>query len=101
MRHLLDLSEIAMISDCSSDYLVQLASAALNLKSLVCGSGVNFNFEALQKIQSRNSLAKMEELRANKSTDITVECIFALVTDCPRLIKIGGIEYWEKITEQV
>ena len=41
MLPLLDVTKLALVSDCSSEYIVQIVTAALNVKHLVTGRMIN------------------------------------------------------------
>ena len=129
MQPLLDLERLAIVSECFTkvryclwiktfvivliipvyihyftfiwQYLVILIGAALNVKFITIGSLIDMNDNSLEEILAHNKLNKLQELKISKGSGLTIKSLYSLLEDCPNLVSIKGIEYWEGVSKKV
>ena len=82
-------------------YLIILIGAALNAKFITIGSLIDMNDNSLEEILAHNKLNKLQELKISKGSGLTIKSLYSLLEDCPNLVSIKGIEFWEGVSKKV
>ena len=83
------------------DFIVKLVGAALNVVHLIFGLSTDFSDACVKQILPKNNLAKLEELKVSKSSDLSITTVYNLIERCPSLRVIRDMEYWAGISPEV
>ena len=81
--------------------MIILIGAALNVKFITIGSLIDMSDNSLEEILAHNKLNKLQELKISKGSGLTIKSLHSLLEDCPSLVSIKGIEYWEGVNKKV
>ena len=73
----------------------------MNVKFITIGSLIDMNDNSLEEILAHNKLNKLQELKISKGRGLTIKSLYSLLEDCPDLVSIKGIEYWEGVSKKV
>ncbi len=101
MVPMLDVSTFALVSQCSTRYLVMLISAMVNVEHLITGSSTEFDDAALVQILVNNRLARLSELKVAHSEGLTIKSVYLLLEECSRLSSVREMDYWERVSKLV
>ena len=81
--------------------MIILIGAALNVKFITIGSLIDMNDNSLEEILAHNKLNKLHEIKISKGSGLTIKSLYSLLEDCPNLVSIKGIEFWEGVSKKV
>ena len=73
----------------------------MNVKFITIGSLIDMSDNSLEEILAHNKLNKLQELKISKGSGLTIKSLYSLLEECPSLVSIKGIEYWEGVSKKV
>ena len=73
----------------------------MNVKFITIGSLIDISDNSLEEILAHNKLNKLQELKISKGSGLTIKSLYSLLEECPSLVSIKGIEYWEGVSKKV
>jgi len=92
------LTELVVTSNVASEYITWLCTAAPRLRVLHLGSTTQVRDSTFPELIAKGALSDLEELQIEKSSNLSMVTLDALIGGCKELRSVGDLSQWEGIS---
>merc|ERR1719397_455745 len=95
MEYLLDLTTLALVSECPSQSAILLLSAAINIKNFKTGINCHLTDGDILTVLEKNEMRHLVSWNMAASKHLTMDTVHLLISNCDNLQSIEDLNYWE------